>query len=52
MAIPDYQTLMLPVLKLASDGSEHRFRDAIEQLPDSHYRSYAVAYPQRMALLE
>jgi restriction system protein len=23
---------MLPVLKLASDGREHRFRDAVEQL--------------------
>jgi restriction system protein len=32
MAIPDYQTLMLPLLKLAADGREHRFRDAIEQL--------------------
>src|SRR5947207_1759980 len=32
MPIPDYQTLMLPVLKLASDGREHRFGDAIEQL--------------------
>lgn len=32
MPIPDYQTLMLPVLRLAADGREHRFRDAIEQL--------------------
>jgi restriction system protein len=32
MTIPDYQTLMLPLLKLAADGNEHRFRDAIEQL--------------------
>ena len=32
MAIPDYQSLMLPLLKLAADGREHRFRDAIEQL--------------------
>jgi restriction system protein len=32
MAIPDYQTIMLPVLQLASDGQEHRFRDAVEQL--------------------
>jgi restriction system protein len=32
MAIPDYQTVMLPVLKLASDGGEHRFRDAVERL--------------------
>ena len=32
MPIPDYQTLMLPVLQLASDGQEHKFRDAVEQL--------------------
>jgi restriction system protein len=32
MAIPDYQTLMLPLLRLASDSGEHRFRDAVEQL--------------------
>lgn len=32
MAIPDYQTLMLPLLRLAADGQEHRFRDAVEQL--------------------
>lgn len=34
MAIPDYQTLMLPLLKLAADGREHRFRDAVERLSD------------------
>jgi restriction system protein len=32
MSIPDYQTLMLPLLTLAADGNEHRFRDAVEQL--------------------
>lgn len=32
MAIPDYQTLMLPVLKLSADGAEHRFRDVVERL--------------------
>lgn len=32
MPIPDYQTLMLPVLRLAGDGLEHRFRDAVESL--------------------
>src|SRR5215210_8621768 len=32
MAIPDYQTVMLPLLNLAADSKEHRFRDAIEQL--------------------
>jgi restriction system protein len=30
--IPDYQTLMLPLLRLAGDNQEHRFRDAVEQL--------------------
>lgn len=32
MPIPDYQTLMLPLLKLASDGEERKFREAIEAL--------------------
>lgn len=32
MPIPDYQTLMLPILRLAADGQEHRFRDAVEKL--------------------
>jgi restriction system protein len=32
MPIPDYQSLMLPVLKLAADGAEHRFRDVVERL--------------------
>lgn len=36
MAIPDYQSLMLPVLKLAADGEEHKFRDAVETLAESH----------------
>ena len=32
MPIPDYQTLMLPLLRLAADGAEHRSRDAIDRL--------------------
>ena len=32
MAIPDYQSIMLPLLQLAADGHEHRFRDAVESL--------------------
>lgn len=32
MAIPDFQTLMLPVLKLAGAGKELRFRDMVEAL--------------------
>jgi restriction system protein len=34
MAIPDYQTIMLPLLKLAHDNKEHRFRDAVDALAD------------------
>jgi len=36
MGIPDYQTIMLPLLQLAGDGHDHRFRDAIEALA-SHF---------------
>ena len=34
MPIPDYQTLMLPLLTLASDGAEHPFREAVDRLAD------------------
>jgi restriction system protein len=34
MAIPDYQTLMLPLLRLASDRKEHPLRAATELLAD------------------
>ena len=34
MPIPDYQTLMLPLLKFASDGNERKFREAIEALAE------------------
>ncbi len=37
MAIPDYKTLMLPVLKLASDGKEHKFSQVVEELADEFY---------------
>lgn len=30
--IPDYQTLMLPLLKLVADKREHKYRDLIEKL--------------------
>ena len=35
MPIPDYETIMLPLLKFASDASEHSSKEAIESL--SHY---------------
>lgn len=34
MTIPDYQTIMLPLLGFASDGNEHRFREAVEALAE------------------
>jgi restriction system protein len=34
MAIPDYQTCMLHLLRLASDGAEHTLKDAIPALAD------------------
>jgi restriction system protein len=34
MAIPDYQTLMLPLLKIAADGKEHTKREALSQLAE------------------
>ena len=32
MAIPDYQSLMLPLLELASDQLEHSLREAMDTL--------------------
>jgi restriction system protein len=32
MAIPDYQTVMLPLLQLVSDGHEHLLREAVQEL--------------------
>ncbi len=34
MAIPDFQSIMLPLLKFASDGQEHSLRETIEILAD------------------
>lgn len=36
MAIPDFQTLMLPLLELASDGAVHYIHDAVNQLADQY----------------
>ncbi len=30
MPIPDYQSLMLPLLRIASDGNEHTLSEAVE----------------------
>lgn len=34
MTIPDYQTVMLRLLRFAADGQEHSLREAIENLAD------------------
>ena len=47
MAIPDYQTLMLPVLKVAGDGAEHRIGDVINQLA----REFGLTEEERQQLL-
>jgi len=30
--IPDYQTIMLPLLRLVSDKQEYKYRDIIERM--------------------
>lgn len=47
MAIPDYQTLMLPILKLASDQKEHKFSQAVEELADE----FSLTQEERSELL-
>lgn len=46
MTIPDYQSLMLPVLKLASDGEEHKFSSAVNVLVAKTvvYPLFAIRY--------
>lgn len=47
MPIPDYQTLMLPVLRFARDGEEHSNREAIDALADE----FALTAEERIELL-
>lgn len=47
MAIPDFQSIMLPLLNLAGDGQEHRYRDAVEKLADG----FSLPESERSALL-
>ena len=32
MAVPDFQALMLPLLRFTSDGQQHTYAEAVEQL--------------------
>ena len=37
MAIPDFQSIMLPFLKIAGDGQERHMRDVVETLAE-HFK--------------
>ena len=47
MAIPDYQAIMLPLLRFAGDGDEHSLREAIESLAEE----FKLSDEQRRELL-
>lgn len=47
MAIPDYQSIMLPLLRFAGDRSEHSIREAIDRLADE----FNLSEPERKELL-
>jgi len=47
MAIPDFQSLMLPLLKLASDGNEKSIRDSVELLA----KQFSLSEQERRELL-
>lgn len=47
MAIPDFQSFMLPLLKFASDGKEHSQSEASEAL--SHH--FSITEPERREML-
>jgi len=47
MAIPDFQTLMLPLLSIAADEREHALRDVTEQLA----QQFGLSEEERQTLL-
>ena len=47
MAIPDYQQILLPFLKLASDEQTHSLQEAYQALPDQ----FNLTMNERNALL-
>jgi restriction system protein len=47
MSIPDFQSCMLPLLELASDGAEHKVAEAVEKLSDR----FKLTAEEREALL-
>ena len=47
MAIPDYQTVMLPLLGLVSNGKEHHIREAVKALAEH----FDLSEEERLELL-
>jgi restriction system protein len=47
MSVPDYETLMLPLLKIAADGREHRITEVVALLA----RSFKLTEEERQQLL-
>lgn len=45
--IPDFQSIMLPLLRMLSDGKEYRYRDIVEQLADE----FQITADERKELL-
>ena len=44
MPIPDYETIMLPLLKFASDANEHSAKEAIESWKQITNPILAICY--------
>lgn len=47
MAMPNYQQIMLPLLRLTGDGQEHSFRESVEHLANE----FKLSNEERQALL-
>ena len=50
MAIPDYQTIMLPLLQYAADEKEHRFREAVNKLANKKKRGQVYTLDNYLVL--
>jgi restriction system protein len=47
MAIPDFQSLMLPLMRIATDRQTHLFRDAVEVIA----REFGLSEADRSEML-
>jgi restriction system protein len=51
-AFPDYQTIMLPLLKFARDNQEHSLREAIDTLADEFDLSHEERKDTKIILID